>query len=61
MKPNCTHCKHYKALEDSGRVLDYGNCRRYPPTPLIDGEGDPFSAYPQVDESDICAEWGPSH
>jgi hypothetical protein len=59
MKPNCTHCKHYSALEDSGMVLDYGVCRRHPPVPLVDADGDTFTTFPQVDEQDVCGEWGP--
>lgn len=56
---NCTHCKHYKPLEDTGMMLDYGECRRFPPSPLVDADGDPFTMFPQVDEGDQCGEWAP--
>lgn len=59
MKPNCTHCKFYAPVEDSGTVLDYGACRRHPPVPLVDGDGDVISAFPAVDESDVCGDWSP--
>jgi len=56
MKPNCTHCKFYAPVEDSGTVLDYGACRRHPPVPLVDGDGDVISAFP-ASRSRLSAPW----
>lgn len=53
--PECGNCRFFLA-EDKG---DSGECRRYPPVPLID-EGEWVTIWPAIDSDDFCGEWKPA-
>lgn len=53
---NCTNCRHYRAQEHEGSVLDFGDCRKFPPVVIV-VEDQPASMFPQVDHNDDCGEW----
>ena len=53
---NCTHCAHYRAVEDGETVLDFGECRFNPPQVMQTEEG-PLTAWPIVDEDGSCSQF----
>lgn len=53
---NCTHCAHYRPVEDGEMVLEYGECRFSPPAVLMLEEG-PVSVWPQVYADDHCGQF----
>lgn len=55
----CKTCKHYRDATEVGDEEAAGECLRYPPTPMIDGEGDMFSAFPVVLAQEHCGEHSP--
>ena len=56
---NCTNCRHYRAEQHEDSVLDFGECRKYPPA-LVVIEDQPASMFPQVDQNDYCSKWAPN-
>lgn len=53
---NCTHCAHYKPVEDGEMLLEYGECRFNHPQ-LLQLEEEPISAWPIVDENGFCGQF----
>lgn len=53
---NCTNCRHYRAAEDEGTVLDSGECRRFPPVVVV-AQDELATVYPHVDAEADCGEW----
>ena len=54
---NCTTCKHFRPWPNN---KDYGECRRYPPTPhfmVHPRESYWENRYPLVGKDDDCGEW----
>ena len=62
IEPSCPSCRHYEPLDPmltKGKLM--GFCTRYPPTVAIDSDGDPASAWPLVQETNVCGEFSGQH
>lgn len=62
LDPSCPSCRYYEALDPKrtqGKVL--GLCKRYPPTVVIDSDGDPASVWPLVKDTNLCGEFIGQH
>jgi len=55
--PDCTHCSFFKAGEPGTAVVDWGTCRRHPPTAMMDSDGEVSDRFPIVTNADLCGEW----
>lgn len=54
---NCTNCCHFRRDPSAtNEEHDSGECRRHPPTVLVDEEG-PMTIWPVVTSEGDCGEW----
>lgn len=50
----CLFCRHFRAdIEDEDGL---GECRRFPPVVVADEDG-AYSAFPLIDEEQVCGEF----
>lgn len=54
-EPRCGRCRHWHATHD-----DQGECRRYPPAQLSDGEDGTINAWPLMLADEGCGEFQPA-
>lgn len=53
----CEECATWHEDKEPGTVGRCGECRRYPPTVMLNSEDEPMCMWPMTEASDFCGEF----
>ena len=55
--PTCDGCVYWVENKDEGSIGRCGDCRRYPPTVLLDSKDAMICVFPYTESTDSCGEF----